>query len=63
MMKPRTKMSADQTDVEIVGKLDADQNKVTRARQASRARLMGVILLALCALFFAITIVKVGVWG
>jgi len=63
MNDARPQMSAEQPDAQIVGMLDAEQNDAIRKRQASRARMMGVILLALCALFFAITIVKVGVWG
>jgi hypothetical protein len=34
-----------------------------RKRQAARSRVMGVILVALCILFFLITVVKIGVWG
>lgn len=52
-----------QPDARIVGRLDPEQNRATRERQAGRARMMGLVLLALCILFFAITIVKVGVWG
>jgi hypothetical protein len=41
----------------------AEESKLIRQRQAGRSRVMGVILAGLCVLFFAITIVKVGVWG
>ena len=34
-----------------------------RARQRSRALFMAGILIALCILFYVITIVKIGVWG
>jgi hypothetical protein len=43
--------------------LTPEQSRDIRARQAGRARVMGVILIALAMLFFAITIVKIGVWG
>lgn len=57
------RLSDAQPDARIVGELDAEQNRLTRERQAGRARMMGLVLLGLCVLFFAITIVKVGVWG
>jgi hypothetical protein len=41
----------------------AEETRIIRARQAARSRVMGVVLVGLCILFFAITIVKVGVWG
>ncbi len=40
-----------------------EESRIIRERQAGRARVMGVILLGFCVLFFAITIVKIGVWG
>jgi hypothetical protein len=46
-----------------VGDLDLDQSRLVRARQQGRAQIMGLILGGLCVLFFAITIVKIGVWG
>lgn len=46
-----------------VGDLDAEQSQIVRSRQQSRAQMMGLILGGLCILFFAITIVKIGVWG
>lgn len=46
-----------------IGDLSLEQSHLTRARQQSRARIMGLILGALCVLFFAITVVKIGVWG
>ncbi|MEE9434664.1 MAG: hypothetical protein V3V15_10545 [Sphingorhabdus sp.] len=41
----------------------AEESRLIRKRQASRSRVLGVILVALAILFFAITIVKIGVWG
>lgn len=35
--------------------------EVLRARQRSRNRAMGLVLVALAALFFAITLVKIGI--
>lgn len=46
-----------------VGDLDAEQSRAVRARQQSRAMVMGLILGGLCILFFAITVVRIGVWG
>ncbi len=46
-----------------VGDLDLQQSRDVRGRQQSRAMMMGLILGALCILFYAITVVKVGVWG
>jgi hypothetical protein len=46
-----------------VGDLDVAQSRLVRARQQARARMMGLVLGGLCVLFFAITIVKIGVWG
>jgi hypothetical protein len=43
--------------------LSAEQSRLIRERQLARARMMGLVLFGLCALFFAITIVKIGVWG
>ena len=34
-----------------------------RRRQAARAKVMGIILFALAALFFAITIAKIGLFA
>jgi hypothetical protein len=46
-----------------VGELDIAQSRLVRERQMGRARMMGLVLGGLCILFFAITIVKIGVWG
>jgi hypothetical protein len=42
--------------------LSADQSRQIRARQAGRSKVMAVILIGLAMLFFAITVVKIGVW-
>lgn len=47
----------------IVGNFDSDQSQLIRERQKSRSNMMGIILLSLCVLFFAITIAKIGIWG
>lgn len=47
----------------IVGEFDAQQSGKIRARQIARSNMMGIILISLCVLFFAITIVKIGVYG
>lgn len=41
----------------------AEETRLIRERQAARSRVMGLVLIGLCALFFLITIVKIGVWG
>ncbi len=46
-----------------VGELDLEQSQLIRARQQSRARVMGLFLIGLCVLFFAITVVRIGVWS
>lgn len=50
-------------EARIVGRFDAHQSAQIKERQRARANMMGIILLSLCVLFFAITIVKIGVWG
>ncbi len=40
-----------------------EESRAIRARQASRAKAMGLALGALCVLFFAITVVKIGLMG
>jgi hypothetical protein len=44
-------------------RLTPEQNAEIRARQAGRSKIMGVLLIGLAILFFAITVVKIGVWG
>lgn len=46
-----------------VGDLSVEESQLVRERQAGRSRVMGIVLIGLCVLFFAITIVKIGVWG
>lgn len=41
----------------------AEETRLIRERQAARSRVMGLVLVGLCVLFFLITIVKIGVWG
>lgn len=50
-------------EAKIVGRFDAQQSAQIRERQKARSNMMGIILFSLCVLFFAITIVKIGVWG
>ncbi len=40
-----------------------EETRIVRERQAARSRVMGIVLVGLCVLFFLITVVKVGVWG
>jgi hypothetical protein len=48
---------------QMVGSLSAEESRLVRERQAGRSRVMAIVLVSLCVLFFAITIVKIGVWG
>ena len=50
-------------DPKIIGNFSPEQSRKIRERQIERSKVMGLILFALCVLFFAITIVKIGVWG
>jgi hypothetical protein len=47
-------------DGQLDGFLSTEASAEMRARQASRARVMGLLLGAAAILFFAITIVKIG---
>jgi len=40
-----------------------EETRLIRERQAGRARIMAVLLVAMCVLFFGITVVKVGFWS
>lgn len=40
-----------------------EETQLIRKRQAARSRVMGLVLIGLCVLFFLITVVKIGVWG
>ena len=42
--------------------LSREESQRVRAGQQSRANMLAVVLMALAALFFAITVVKVGGW-
>lgn len=46
-----------------IGDLSLEESAAVRARQAGRSRAMAIVLFGLCILFFAITVVKIGVWG
>lgn len=50
-------------EAKIIGRFNAEQSQQIRESQKARSNMMGMILLGLCVLFFAITIVKIGVWG
>ncbi len=50
-------------EAKIIGRFNAEQSQQIRERQKARSNMMGIILMSLCVLFFAITIVKIGVWG
>ncbi len=39
-----------------------DETRLIRQRQAARSRIMAVMLVAMCILFFAITVAKIGYW-
>ncbi len=37
-----------------------EESRIIRDRQAARSRVMALVLVGLCILFFAITLVKIG---
>lgn len=37
-----------------------EETKLIRERQAARSRMLALVLVGLCVLFFAITVVKIG---
>ena len=39
-----------------------EETQLIRQRQASRSRIMAILLVAMCVLFFAITVAKIGYW-
>ncbi len=41
----------------------AEENLSIRTRQAARSRIMGLLLVGLCAMFFGITLAKIGYWS
>ena len=53
----------EQEEARQIGQMSAEETKLVRARQDARSKALGMILLGMCVLFFAITVVKVGVWG
>jgi hypothetical protein len=40
----------------------AEETEIIRKRQSGRAKIMALILVAMCALFYGLTIVKLGNW-
>lgn len=40
-----------------------EETLLIRERQAGRAKITAVLLVAMCILFFGITVVKVGFWS
>lgn len=62
-MTDDVKPAAQDMGPQMVGSLSVEDSRLVRSRQAGRARAMAVVLFGLCVLFFAITVVKVGVWG
>ncbi|MFC4291466.1 hypothetical protein ACFOWX_03455 [Sphingorhabdus arenilitoris] len=49
-----------QDEAQSVGRMSADETRLVRERQDARSRVLGMILLGMCVLFFAITVVKIG---
>jgi hypothetical protein len=48
-------------ETELVrGPYTIEESRIVRERQAARSKVMAVILIALCVLFFTITLVKIG---
>jgi hypothetical protein len=37
-----------------------EESRIIRERQAARSKVMAIILVGMCVLFFAITLVKIG---
>ena len=62
-MTDEVKPAAVDMGPQMVGSLSIEESRLVRSRQAGRARAMAVVLFGLCVLFFAITVVKIGVWG
>ena len=40
-----------------------EETRLIRERQAGRAKIMAVLLVAMCVLFFGITVAKIGYWS
>ncbi len=39
-----------------------EETALIRQRQAARSKIMAVLLVAMCILFFGITVAKIGIW-
>lgn len=40
-----------------------EETRLIRQRQAARSKILALVLIGMCILFFAITVAKIGVWG
>jgi hypothetical protein len=40
----------------------AEETKLIRKRQAARSKIVAVLLVGMCVLFFGITVAKIGYW-
>jgi hypothetical protein len=40
-----------------------EETRLIRERQAARSKVMALVLVGLCILFFLITVAKIGAWG
>lgn len=56
----RTSIYDSQEEAQLIGRMTADETRMVRERQDARSRVLGAILLGMCVLFFAITVVKIG---
>ena len=54
----RSSIYESQNEAQQIGSMSAEESKAIRARQDARSRVLGMILIGMCVLFFAITIVK-----
>ncbi len=55
-----TSVPFSQPDARQVGALSIEESKLVRARQDARSRVLGLILVGMAILFFAIAFVKIG---
>ncbi len=39
-----------------------EETRLIRERQASRSKILAVLLIGMCVLFFGITVAKIGYW-
>ncbi len=58
--EPSLSVYSSQAEAQQIGSLDVAETALIRARQDSRSRVLGVLLIGMCVLFFAITVVKIG---